>query len=449
MKRIFALLLVCVFVLSISACRKTEKNKEPGNAENVNSFESIVVSAQDTASPETSAVLSAAVSGVSDQRTMSASVQKNESELICDIHEWADGNVLYNINNTYEITDRYYMPFERIGQRSALWHGAGNVPALNEKYDPDKAVEFAKAHWNDNVDVCAPFISRCLKAGELSIGSDSSTALCFMLLNSRLGFGQFLPMNDDSTVSLPEYAKPGDIVQLYCSYEGLMIHSTIVVGLDENGRVKVCCHNPENSGQDAFRYEKPCNSCLTPLHEVFYFHFYGEGEWQPEPFPENTDTLLFENAGYAIPNQRYDREIAVEFAKNDPIDGIGQFGAEQTSAALSAGGLNVGTPIQTALFMQLMKSRHGAMYSVTINPDRTVTLPEFVREGDVCFLYCPEEAMIYSSFIIKGADADGKMLAYSRDKINDENSAFRVESVCPSSICDAEIAEVVIYHFDD
>lgn len=440
MKKIFALILVCALALSFSACKKVEK---PETA-------SITVKSEnDLAGLAYPTVSNDAESAAPDKPAEHVSEQKTSSEFIDDIHEWDENNVLYNINNTYEITERYYKPFEWYETPSALWHGAGNVSALNEKYDADKAVTFAKAHWNDGADVCAPFISRCLKAGELSIGSDSSTALCFMLLNSRLGFGQFLPMNDDKTISLPEYARRGDVVQLYCSYEGLMIHSMIVTGFDESGRIKVCCHNPENSGQDALRYEKDCNSCLTPLHEVFYFHFYDEGEEPPEQILKNTETLLFENTGYAIPNQHYDRQSAAEYAKNDPIDGIGQFGAEQTTAALAAGGINVGTPIQTATFMQLMKSRHGEMYSVAINPDRTVTLPEFVREGDVCFLYCPDEAMFYSSFIIKGADEHGKMLAYSRDKINNENHAFKVESVCPSSICDANIKEVVIYHFDE
>ena len=55
---------------------------------------------------------------------------------------------------------------------------------------------------------------------------------------------------------------------------------------------------------------------------------------------------------------------------------------------------------------------------------------------------------IYSSFPIKGTDKDGKMLAYSQDRINDDTKPFRVESVCPSSVCDGEIKEVILYHFD-
>ena len=436
MKRILALFSVCAFALSFSACRRSDPS------------ENSIPFAQGITKPETSDISSAEESSPPDQAPEPTDGLKTESVFIDDIHEWADGNVLYNINNTYELTDRYYLPFKRIDRPAALWYGAGKVPALNEKYDPDKAAAFAKAHWDDGLDVCAPFVSRCLKEGGLSVGSDSSTALSFKLLNSRLGFGQFLPMNDDGTVTLPEYARPGDIVMLYCSYEGLMIHSMIVVGNDENGHMKVCSHNPEDSGQDAFISEDLCNSCFTPLREVFFFHFYGEDDRAPDIIRENQDLLLYEDSGFAIPNQYYDCQHAVEFAKNSPIDGIGQFGAEQTSAALSAGGISVGTPIQTALFLQLMKSRLGSVYSIPINPDRTVTLPKFAEEGDVCFLYCSEEALIYSSFIVNGTDEDGKMLGCSRDRINNEKSAFKVESVCPSSKCSGKINEILLFHFD-
>lgn len=440
MKRIFALFWACAFALSLSACKKTEKRVNVGTIEH---------SAQKSADIDETDDSDADHSSETDTVPDSDSVPEEPPVHIDDIHEWDEDNALYNINETYELTDRYFTPFEWIDQSAALWYGDENAAPLDEKYDPDKAVEFAKAHWNDGLDVCAPFISRCLEAGGLSIGSDSSTALCFKLLNSRFGFGQFLPMNADGTVTLPEYAAPGDVVQLYCSYEGLMIHSMIFVGNDELGRMKVCCHNPKNSGTYAFRYYKECNSCLTPLKEIFYFHFFGEDEERPEAVLENSNTLLIENTGYVIPDQSYNRQSAVRAVMNDPIDGLGKLGAEQTSAALTAGGLYVETPIQTALFMRLMKSRLGAVYSVPINPDRTVTLPEFVKEGDVCFLCCHDESLIYSSFIIKGADADGKMLGYTRDMINSEYEAFKAESVCPSSICDGEVTEALIFHFAD
>lgn len=369
---------------------------------------------------------------------------KPEPVHIEDIHDWDENNRLYNIDGVYDNVERYESDFETVDGHKVLW--SGNHTLSDEKYNPAAAVEFAKSHWNDNLDVCAPFVSRCLKAGEISVGSNSSTLLCMQLLNSGLGFGQFIPVNSDRTVTLPDYAAPGDVVQVYCPYEGTMNHSLMFIGNDEDGNMKVCCHNLANSGKYAFKVDRKCYDCTTPIAQVFFYHFYGENETLPDGIPQ--DTILFEDSGYVIPNEIYNREKAAEYARENPYDGLGQLGAEHLWNALHEGEIKEGYPIQTATFMQLVKSRLGTMYSVDINPDRTVTLPEFVQEGDVCFLYCPEEGMAYSSFIIKGADKNGNMLAYSCDKINDDIMPFLVESVCPSTICEGDITRAMIYHFD-
>lgn len=361
-----------------------------------------------------------------------------------DIHEWDENNRLYNIDGIYDNVERYESEFETADGLKVLWSGLNNP--LDEKYDPNAAVEFAKSHWNDGLDVCAPFVSRCLKAGGLSIGSHSSTLLSMQLLNSGLGFGQFVPVNSDRTVTLPDYAAPGDVVQVYCPYEGTMNHSLLFVGNDEDGHMKVCCHNLANSGKYAFKVDRRCYDCSTSITQVFFYHFYGENETLPDGISPNT--ILFEDSGYVIPNEVYNRKKAAKYARENPYDGLGQLGAEHLWNALREGGIKEGYPIQTATFMQLAKSRLGTMYSVDINPDRTVTLPEFAQEGDVCLLYCPGEGMIYSSFIIKGADEKGRMLAYSYDKVNDGTMPFLAESVCPSVVCEGNITRAMIYHFD-
>ncbi|MBR5525097.1 MAG: hypothetical protein IKU51_07510 [Clostridia bacterium] len=43
--------------------------------------------------------------------------------------------------------------------------GAISVSAADYTYDPDAAVAYAKAHWNDGVGLCARFVSDCIKAG--------------------------------------------------------------------------------------------------------------------------------------------------------------------------------------------------------------------------------------------------------------------------------------------
>lgn len=453
MKKIFALILVCAYTLT--ACSKTENTKIPHSSVNSSSSDTVSSTVSSAAENGNSDPLSEPTAdGTSDNSSDGQSdpdpEQENVPVHIEDIHEPDEENELYNINSYYDLSDRYYMPFGWLNEPAPLWYDdESNTGHIGEKYDPGKAVEYAKAHWDDDLDLCAPFISRCMNVGGLSIGSDSSTALCLMLAKSRLGVGQFLPMNKDATVTLPDYARPGDIIQEFCPYEGVMIHTMIYVGDDKNGRMKACAHNPKSSGRYTFKFDRECFRCLTKMTEVYYFHFFDDDEATPEPVIDDPNIILFDSTGYTIPNQHYDRKSAAEFAAGDPIDGIGRVGAEWISEVLSAGGLDIGSHNQTALFVQLLKSRLGAVYTVPINPNRTVTLPEFVKEGDICFLYCPDEFLFYSSFAIKGADRDGKMIGFTRDKLNSESSAFRVESICPSDICESEITEVLIFHFAD
>lgn len=437
MKKIILTVLSLLILLSFTACQSTELRDADERSEILfrqmaNAEDASGGGQEEPASPTEAAV------DIKSEPVHTVNIE--------NIHDWADENRLYNIDGTYDNYERYYAGFAAINEPAELWYGSKGGSPLNESYDPDSAVEFAKAHWNDGLDVCAPFISRCLNAGGLSISSDSSTLLCLKLLNSRLGFGQFVPVNADRTVTLPDYAAPGDVVQVFCPYEGLMNHSLMFVGNDDNKHMKVCCHNLRNSGTYAFAVDRKCYDCTTPITEVFFYHFNREND---DALPAiSDDVLLFENTGYAIPDQTYDRAKAAAYARENPLDGIGQFGAEHTSQALSEGGIYVGYPVQTALFMQLMKSRHGAMHSLPINPDRTVTLPVYAEEGDVCFLYCSEEMMVYSSFIIKGADKNGSMLAYSYDKVNNDTKPFLVENRCPSSVCGSDITEIVLYHFE-
>ncbi|MBD5130115.1 MAG: hypothetical protein HDT43_09350 [Ruminococcaceae bacterium] len=365
-------------------------------------------------------------------------------EYVADIHEWVDGNRLYNGDGTYDFDERYFSEFVDVETSAVLWRNYNdNKKALDEKYDPEAAVAFAKAHWDDDLDLCAPFISRCLRAGELSISSESSTSLCLKLINSGLGFGQFIPINDDKTVTLPDYASEGDIIQTYCPYEGLMLHSLIFVGNDENGHMRVCCHNYKNSGTYAFHTDRLCYDCSTPLKDVFYFHFYGEDE---EVFTGSKDVMLFENSGYKL-DETYDRRSAADYAEFYPEDGIGEYGARHLTDCFLAGGVSVGYPFQSAMFMQLLKSRLGSAYTLRVNQNRTVYLPDFAEEGDACFIYCPEDGIMFSSFIVSGRDENERMKAHSYDLLNNGRAAFKVDSICPG--CECEIEEVVFYHFDD
>ncbi|MCM1166999.1 MAG: hypothetical protein NC299_02165 [Lachnospiraceae bacterium] len=442
MKKISALLIAISLVSAISGCESTSLPPVPTSS---NPSKEPVETSDELSLPDNTGIAPPEDSDFLPPVSSSAPpklLPEDNYEYVADIHEWADGNRLYNGDGTYDFDERYFSEFVPVDEPAVLWYNKnGDKTPLDEKYDPAAAVAFAKAHWDDDLDLCAPFISRCLRAGGLSISSESSTSLCLKLINSGLGFGQYIPINPDKTVTLPDYASEGDVIQTYCPYEGLMLHSLIFVGNDENGNMRVCCHNYKNSGTYAFHTDRLCYDCSTPLRDVFYFHFYGENE-RPA---DNQNALLSEESGYTF-DESYDRRAAADYAKYYPEDGLGEYGARHLTECFLQGGVSVGYPFQSAMFMQLLKSRLGTAYTLPVNQNRTVYLPEFAEEGDACFIYCPEDAIMFSSFIISGVDEYGRMTAYSYDLMNNGQRAFRVDSVCPG--CESEVKEVVLYHFN-
>ena len=74
-------------------------------------------------------------------------------------------------------------------------------------------------------------------------------------------------------------------------------------------------------------------------------------------------------------------------------------------------------------------------------------MPEYAKAGDICFIYCPYDGTIVSSFIISGSDENNKMITLSYDLLNDGKTAFRVDSNCIG--CGDDLKEVIVYHFDN
>lgn len=453
MKKIIALIALCSTVLTLSACEKTEDGSKSASAVSGGLI-----------APNNSSGGTSSGGGSLNSDTASRPVTSEPApsipnlptedipEEIYGIHDLSNGNYIYNPNVTdTSNTARYYADFSWSDDPKVLWmSGIDEVPW--PKYDWDAAVAYGRAHWDDGVGLCAPFISRCITAGDITNYTDSSTSITLQLLHSRLGFGQFLAYNkSDHTITLPKYARPGDVIQIYCSYEGMMIHSLLMVGTDDEGKLKVVCHNMRNSGQYTFHIDDlndPCYDCYTETVEVFFYHFYrDEDEGLPEEVVNNKDILLLEERAYTIPGEKYDREAALEYARRYHEDGLGYYGALHTWSILEAGGLSVGYPNQSAMFLQLLKSHLGTAYSQRIRQDRTVILPQYAKAGDIGFVYCPYDGMITSSFIISGRDDTGRMITQSYDFLNDGESAFKVESYCPG--CGDDIKEVIIYCFDD
>lgn len=446
MKKTIAGIMICVFLLALSACGGTSETS------------GVVNSGSSNASVSKPGVGSS--TGVSGEESSSqVPIQTipnlptvDEPETITGTHNLSNGNYIYNPNVTDTSNrQRYYADFEWVDKPGVLWRSGIDERPWDE-YDWDAAVTYGKAHWDDGVGLCAPFISRCVTAGNITNYTDSSTSITLQLLHSRLGFGQFLRYNKyDHSISMPDYARPGDVVQIYCSFEGAMIHSLLMVGTDDEGKLKAVCHNMRNSGTYTFHIDDlndPCYDCASETVEVFFYHFYrDDDEGLPDAIVKNRDILLWEEKAYIIPDEEYDREAALAYAQRNSGESLGYYGASNLSDILQAGGISVGYPNQSALFLQLLKSRLGEAYSQRVRADRTVILPQYAKAGDIMFTYCPYDGMIVSSAIISGRDDTGRMITESRDLLNDGTAAYKVDSYCAG--CGEDISEVIIYCFDD
>lgn len=448
MKKTITSLALAAFILTLTACGATKETS--GAALNSNASSGNSSAAASGLNPGD--VINTESATSTPIMTLPNLPTTDEPETVTGAHELYDGNYVYNPNVIDTSNSRrYYANFEWQNNSGVLWQSGINEKPW-ESYDWDAAVAYGKAHWDDGVGLCAPFVSRCITAGDITNYTDSSTSITLQLLHSRLGFGQFLKYNkSDHSIPMPDYARAGDVIQIYCSYEGMMIHSLLMVGTDDEGKLKAVCHNMRNSGTYTFHIDDlndPCYDCKTPTAEVFFYHFYREDdEGLPEEIVNNPDILLWEEKAYVIPDEKYDRQAALDFAKRYSDESLGYYGAVNLSDILQAGGLSIGYPNQSALFLQLLKSRLGEAYSQKVRADRTVILPQYAKAGDIMFTYCPYDGMIVSSGIISGHDDTGRMIVETTDLINDGSAAYKVDSYCAG--CGDDIKEVIIYCFDD
>lgn len=155
-----------------------------------------------------------------------------------------------------------------------------NVKAASG-YTAENALNYAEAHYNDGVGLCAEFVSNCLNAGGVSAWSRSCTALRSQLLNSGLGKEYELALQSDMSIKASNYTdilKKGDVVFFYCpscvNIDGKpYIHVVLCNGMDSNGFMKAYSHNAANSGRSKYKYSSKCYACGTKISKAFVYHF--------------------------------------------------------------------------------------------------------------------------------------------------------------------------------
>ena len=160
MKKVLALL-SAISIITLAGCERTDlpvmKSSSNPAKESVSSETDADIPPPDNtgiAPPEDSDFLPPSVTS-EPQKLLPA----DDYEYVADIHEWEYGNRLYNGDGTYDFDERYFSEFTDVETPAVLWRNYNeNKAALDEIYDADAAVEFAKAHWDDELDLCAPFI---------------------------------------------------------------------------------------------------------------------------------------------------------------------------------------------------------------------------------------------------------------------------------------------------
>ena len=114
-------------------------------------------------------------------------------------------------------------------------------------YNAEAALKYASEHWNDNVGLCAEFVSRCVQAGGLQIRTEGITTNCYNAVSRITGVqGQVLKLNAEgyATKSLDgDILTAGDVVIQWCNTHTYRPHILFCGGYDSSGYATFYAHN--------------------------------------------------------------------------------------------------------------------------------------------------------------------------------------------------------------
>lgn len=138
-------------------------------------------------------------------------------------------------------------------------------------YNPDAAIAYAAANWDNGVGLCAEFVSNCLTAGGINIMQkkvvnlrkaliDGGYGTSYKLTSSSTQWGQVAKMSDNAGK-----VKVGDPLFTYCSVCGYT-HAVICGGVDSSGYITIYAHN---SAKNNKKYYADCTK-----HSASYVSIY-------------------------------------------------------------------------------------------------------------------------------------------------------------------------------
>ena len=137
-------------------------------------------------------------------------------------------------------------------------------------YSVSKAMDYAKAHWNDGQGLCAEFVSRCVIAGGVNMSVQTGTGPCYRAIESATGLKrQDLKLNSAGYATKElngNNLAAGDVVVQFCKTHNIAPHIIICGGYDSAGYATYYAHNGAMNNQRyklgenlAYQHTKSCD----------------------------------------------------------------------------------------------------------------------------------------------------------------------------------------------
>lgn len=167
-----------------------------------------------------------------------------------------------------------------------------SASAVSTTYSSQKALQYAKNHWNDGNELCAGFVSNCLKSGGLVSWnrecSNLYSQLCKEVVNgAKIASIQYLKTSGNYIRVADNKGKvsKGDVLFWLCSgcpsdtVGGPYQHTALIS--DVSGTyVKVYQHNGAVNNQAA--YVGTCYECGRPYSDMVVVHFNSSAASSPK-----------------------------------------------------------------------------------------------------------------------------------------------------------------------
>lgn len=193
-------------------------------------------------------------------------------------------HLMYTVTNLLQIVifTEEYMTKRLLTSLLALILVLGIFPIIevgavaeNTLYDSDKALSYAKAHWNDGKGLCAEFVSDCLSAGGLSqVYNQRVVNLYNAILENNCGKSYKLVITNGS-IKASENAgkiKKGDPIFFYCNVCKEFTHVSLCNGFNSDGYAIEYSHNNAHNGHTRTYTYPHCGTSNWTMYSISMYN---------------------------------------------------------------------------------------------------------------------------------------------------------------------------------